>query len=255
MVVSTRIVLLIGLCLAACNGSNGGDDDQMPTPDANVPQGDCPGCAAPDECCEINGASFCLVTASDLSNCGGCGMACDLGRANKCVAADCKCGFGPECGDGFSCCGDGCKDTLTDEQNCGGCGPSFACGLGATCEGGVCSCGGMQCQAGEMCCDNVCTNTLTDANHCGGCSPANVCSGMTSSCNNGVCGCPGGGGACPAAGAGVVPTCCPGGCVDVCAAITDCGACGHACPAGDICFFGACFIAGEDPLDMCVAFP
>jgi hypothetical protein len=258
MVASKRLVSLflpvaLSLVLAACSGgnSNGDDDDGPGTPDAGGSSSCEQNCAAPNECCQLTGGTFCIATTSDKMNCGGCGMACDPALADSCGGGQCKCGFGPACNAGSACCDDGCKDLQNDAQNCGMCG--LSCGAGATCTNGMCTCGGVQCGAGESCCNGTCVNTMTDPANCGMCGMA--CTGDMNACNGGTCGCPGGGAACPAPGQGVVPACCATGCANICADTANCGGCGMACGAGDVCFFGGCLNGGGSPLAECLGFP
>jgi hypothetical protein len=235
----TLVSLVFAGVLFACGGGGSGG--------GNV--GGCGPCNSPNECCEIGNNSFCINTTADLQHCGTCGDACDSTKADRCAAGGCACGSGPECGDGRGCCDGVCADTQSDSMNCGGCG--LACGQGTTCSGGQCLCEGVACGPGESCCNGTCANTQTDPNNCGVCGTE--CSGEASACNNGLCGCSGGGGGVCPSGDGVVAQCCEGaGCVDICMDANNCGACGNVCALG-ACFFGACLPDGQ-PIEACIPF-
>ena len=100
---------------------------------------------------------------------------------------------------------------------------------------------GTACQIGGICCGGACVDPNTDHANCGGCGKA--CSAIT------VCT----GGTCQrkvtlpqptVAGAtlcGAGQTDCGGGnCVDLATDAANCGACGNACAAGQVCFGGTC---------------
>ncbi len=250
-----RGLLLLLVVAAACSTGNVGGDDTPPIPgevDARaMQQVDCvPSCNSAQLCCDIAGTSACINGAGDMNNCGSCGNRCDLDQADSCGGGLCKCGFSPSCTGDSTCCPlAGCKNLMTDPANCGECG--HACGAGAVCTGGECTCGGNICGAGEACCGGDCVSTTTDPANCGACGM--VCSGMASACNGGICGCAGGGGACPT-GMGVLAMCCGTGCIDVCADPMNCGGCGAACAIpGDMCLFGTCFLSGGgSPNPACI---
>ena len=212
----------------ACANTQGG-----PQPDA--PQnGQCPGCAAPDLCCNISGSYECVLS-SDPLHCGECGKTCDPVTSMGCSGGACKCGLGPECTAGSTCCNGLCKNLDTDPDNCGTCGRS--CELGSACEAGECLCGGAVCGADEECCNDVCTPVVSDPNNCGAC--ANMCTGDAIDCVNRECKCPGGGLSCPAPGQYVAPACCGADCVNLCADANHCGACDQPCTS--FCLLGVCF--------------
>lgn len=69
-----------GTCVASCGGSN-------------APCGD------GTTCC----AGACVDTASNVGNCGACGVACDASAANVCVNGSCRCGGSAPCAAGLTC--------------------------------------------------------------------------------------------------------------------------------------------------------
>jgi hypothetical protein len=204
--------------------------------------------------CEVN-------TQTDPNHCGGCNAACSNNNiaTRTCAGGACT----GACATGFADCNndkrtDGCETNIASlPDNCGGCGVTCSSNNMATrtCSGGICN---GTCAAGFADCDgnkqsNGCeVNTQTDVNHCGGCGqsceaskPANT---VVGSCTNGVC---------SYACAFGFADC--GGTGDGCETNTQtntahCGACGHACVAGEVCVNGACRCGSGpacDPLEVC----
>jgi hypothetical protein len=206
--------------------------------------------------CNMMAADGCEVDlGSDAANCHDCGHACvPAPNANPaCIAG--SCGFGG-CLNGFGDCNvdpsDGCEISLaSDVINCGACGNVCVAldNAAAGCINGVCGVGA--CTAGFGDCDKSiwsgCESDLsTDVNNCGGCGQAcpAVAHGYPA-CSGGMC---------------VIGGCAPGfddcdkdpsnGCeADLAADISNCGACGNACPAvingspicaGFLCGLGSC---------------
>ena len=150
---------------------------------ANCTKGMCgiASCSYPFFDCNMKAADGCEVnSATDASNCGACGHACDGTNGNaSCINSNCQisclAGYG-NCNGNAS---DGCEVTFaTDAKNCGSCGS--VCSLpNATpkCGGGLCQVG--TCNAGWADCNGIATdgcevNLNNDIGHCGSC--ATVCS-------------------------------------------------------------------------------
>ncbi|MBK6533187.1 MAG: hypothetical protein IPF99_27475 [Deltaproteobacteria bacterium] len=186
----------------------------------------------------MSAANGCEVRSlSDNANCGVCGRACAAGRvcaAGACVAT---------CAAPLSLCGGGCVNTSNDPSNCGSCGASCSAGANATavCAAGSCA---FVCGPGFADCDrnpaNGCEVNLTSSvTHCGACGlSCPVRPGAASVCAAGSCGflCASGTADCDGN---------PGnGCEASTTSVSNCGACGVACPARPgataACTAGAC---------------
>ena len=137
-----------------------------------------------------------------------------------------------QCAAGQRACGGACATLADDPLNCGACGT--VCPRTQVCAAGACR---ASCPAGQQLCGDRCVSVDTDRAHCGACG--NAC-GAGLVCAMGQCAlecgpmlaqCSGGGGA-------------DGGAARFCANTrTDrenCGACGIACVAGQICTAGVC---------------
>ena len=116
------------------------------------------GCLPGFDNCDRMAANGCetAVRASDVNNCGGCGVACAFpNAAATCAMGVCVRGT---CAAGFDDCNmnplDGCESNLTIDTSCGTCGT--VCLVGRTCSSGVCrfvGCGDGLATAGESCDD------------------------------------------------------------------------------------------------------
>lgn len=163
-------------------------------------------CAAGENCC----GGTCMDLNADAGNCGACGNACPAGQ---------------------SCCSGACADLTSDVDNCGACGN--ACAAGEVCSQGACQ---LDCAAGETDCNGSCVNLNTDPQNCGSCG--HVCD-LANVDQNGC-----------AAGACTVVSCDTGfadcdaaaqnGCETTLGTEQNCGACGHACGAGETCTGATC---------------
>jgi hypothetical protein len=138
-----------------------------------------------------------VATGSDVKNCGGCGVACNLPNATAlCVGGACDIGA---CNPGFRDCdanpANGCEvDTNNDPMNCGACNANCAklphaiagCAM-AACTIGSCTAGYADCD--KMVGDGCESQVASDPMNCGGCgkvcpAPPNV----ATTCANGMCG-------------------------------------------------------------------
>jgi hypothetical protein len=187
------------------------------------------------------------------------------------------CAYGP--GVPGTCCGGACVDMSTDPSNCKACGSAcssgycvtscfdyppaqhcpLTCGPGTICAGEACvgsacwftpysgTTDQAYCLAKDggigACCGASCADLTSDPQHCGACGV--VCTAGTA-CHNGLCNgdssCgPGHVGSYCNLDAGLTSLCCPGsGCVDTSSDANNCGACGTACAAGQVCDAGSC---------------
>ena len=185
--------------------------------------------------------ALCTVLASDPSNCGLCSHGC--GASEFCRDGACA----GSCAPGQTVCAGACVATTSDPANCGACGtvcPARANAL-QVCAAGHCA---MVCNAGYADCDGMAANgceaaTGNDPTSCGACGRA----------------CPGGTNARPACDSGRCTLACnPGfedcdgmtanGCeADLRSSVSNCGACGNACPAvshgSATCTAGSCGFA------------
>ena len=132
-------------------------------------------------------------------------------------------------------CGGACASLQDDPANCGSCGT--ACPRTQVCSAGACR---VSCPAGQALCGDRCVSTDTDRANCGACG---VACGAGELCAAGHCGidcgptlalC-----SAPSSDAGV-----DGGgarfCADTRFDRANCGACGNACGAGEVCTAGVC---------------
>ncbi len=184
------------------------------------------GCGAPARCVD---------TRTDNANCGTCGTVCAMGAT--CTAGTCACPMASP-----TVCTGTCVDTQTNTSHCGACGarcmPTFACVMGA------CACPA----TAPTVCGTACANTMTDPANCGACATACMvptAPGTAATCSAGVCGV----GCMPGLGD------CDGdtmnGCeTDVRTSMMHCGACGNACPMGQMCLSGVC--RAFSPVDVTV---
>ena len=132
-----------------------------------------------------------IATATDVSNCGSCGVTC-----SSLNTTGVSCGEGvcfPQCKAGFGSCGpkkNGCEVKLaTDAAHCGACGNACsAANATAACIVGACGFNG--CNTGYADCNQKSVDGCevaigTDSKNCGACGKA--CNGSNGNCINGVC--------------------------------------------------------------------
>ncbi len=140
--------------------------------------GDCDGIAA-------NGCET-ATTATDVNNCGGCGIHCAYANAGAtCNAGTCALGA---CAPGFADCdgnpANGCEvNTKTDLTHCGTC--TKVCNDGEVCSLGGCA---ASCGAGLTNCSGSCVDLTTDLQHCGSCTGACALAQVaTNACASSAC--------------------------------------------------------------------
>lgn len=254
-----------GACFTCQAGPN--------TPGACVPDPEQVGepCGSPGQVCASDGACACTAASCPACEecggdgvCTGCSGCCD---GETCVAAC------PGCCDTSGTCQAGDSDTACGQTGgvCLRCTEPETCGGGQ--EAGVCGCTPTTCAAAGKDCGQIpdgCGAMLA-CGSCGGDTPiciSNVCTACTShaqcgadavccdgACFSGVC-C--GDGQCDdpvapdckqhectcasnsdeACSSGTA--CCAAGCVDLQTDLANCGECGHACPANNLCLAGVC---------------
>jgi len=182
--------------------------------------------------CNNNPADGCEVSLTTLSNCGGCGVTCNLAHGGEtCQTGKCQL---TTCDAGFANCDlvpqTGCETNLnTSITHCGACGVGCTNQHGTTtCEGGTCT---PVCTAFFGNCDgnekNGCETSLKAISNCGACG--NVCSYA-----NGFAQCPSG--TCQLTGCNTGFDNCDGapanGCETALNTLQNCGTCGTPCALG-----------------------
>ncbi len=178
----------------------------------------------------------CVDLRTSASHCGACGVACPENQ--RCAGGGCVL----DCPPPGIICGGRCVDLQADDAHCGGCGRSCAGAADShsvgRCVRGACV---RSCAPGYGDCDGSAANgcevdTRTSASHCGGCGLACSPPRATGGCVAGACTvarCNAGYGDCDGSAGN--------GCeVDIHHDIAHCGACGHACAAGQTCRDGLC---------------
>jgi hypothetical protein len=146
-------------------------------------------CPMGQSCC----GSTCANTATDVANCGACGMACMAANATSSCSTG-MCGF--QCNAGFADCdkvaSNGCETPLGTLTNCTFCGDVCALpNATSACTGGACVL--TSCNSGFGNCDMIAANgcevnTNTDPSNCSSCG--NKCPfgpNSTPVCNNAAC--------------------------------------------------------------------
>ena len=244
-VCAAGLVCSNGDCALSCAGGTTRCGDACV--DTDVDPAHCGGCDAPcpsgeicaDGACEpcppgkVPCKGACIPTDADVANCGGCGLACPYvpGGTAVCSGGECS----AKCSPGYGDCdqsGLSCETYLQwDEQNCGACGEK--CGANSYCDYGDCH----SCDAGQTLCGSWCVDTMTDTYHCGGCNHSCPYAGGNTErfCAGGICQ--------TRCYSGYVD--CDGdpanGCeVSVTSDRTNCGTCGIACDADEVCTNGSC---------------
>jgi hypothetical protein len=172
--------------------------------------------------------------------------ACDAGAAplviGKATPGSCPAGFNE--------CEGACSDPATDEANCGECGTVCA---GPAGRAQVCSSGACGCPAGLTACGDACVDTNSDPLNCGSCG-VNVNADAGPDVKPQQC----------VEGQPVELTCqypeevCGDRCIDVYTNEANCGQCGMACAAGQVCLSRLCqdltssnLCSGPNPMYTC----
>jgi hypothetical protein len=175
-----------GTCTIACSAAGASSTSCVSGTCAPSCTGTRISCSNPQNGCPID-------SATDESNCGGCGKICSAAAAahvssNNCLASVCT----PQCSGLWSDCdgnpGNGCERAVaTDSANCGGC--NVTCGTAnasaTSCVGGACM---PQCNPGWKNCGapsagcNVQLGTLANCTACN-----DACTGVNKFCTPGGC--------------------------------------------------------------------
>lgn len=183
-------------------------------------------CMGGESVCAVGDAGTrCVNTRSDPMNCGACENAC--GASRECRDGECRL----VCAVGQTDCGAACANLMTDSAHCGACGQ--ACAAGRRCSAGVCV---LTCPTGQTACGSSCVNLSTNLSHCGACGracPSGASS--TATCSAGLCGL-----TCTSSTVGDCDAVASNGCETSLTTVTNCGACGRACAAGQTCTGGVC---------------
>ena len=209
---------------------------------------------------DCGGAVGCVDTLNDPNHCGpvgataSCTAACGSGLV--CNNGSCQVACGPT-SSGAKNCGGVCVNSNSDNQNCGTCG--HACGSGSICNGaGVCAatCGVGANGIALVACSGTCTDTTSDSANCGGCGATFACPSGQRCTPTGQPSPPGKCALSCAAGLLPCPTAIPTGCKDITQDRNNCGACGVACAAGQVCAPNgtggyACSTSCQSPLVNC----
>ncbi len=204
-------VCLSGTCSSSCQ----------------LPYLDCDGNLAANGC-EAN-------TATDPSNCGGCGIQCPFNT--ECEGGFCVCAGGTADCDGEKT--NGCEvDTTSTPAHCGGCGKSCAAQQACVQSGCECASGFADC---DLAAENGCeVDVGSSSQSCGVCGKA--CA-SNEECVAGACVCQAGFLECNAQ----VP-----GCETPGSSQQSCGACGNACSGGTpVCSAGTCTDECPAGLTLC----
>ena len=232
-----------GTCGRACDASGSGGNFECVNGECVVTT--CPAGLAD---CDSDANNGCETSVRTLTDCGGCGMACNFTNANgdcssgTCAFDACLPGFG-DC-DGNT--NNGCEVSLATDTDCGICGRACDVSGGRMCSGGQCSL--VSCPPGLADCDDDgidCEQSLSTLASCGACGTRcgdaqGRLPNATASCSSGACAI----GTC-SANFSDCDASAQNGCEASLRTTANCGACGRACSlanASVTCSTGTCAI-------------
>ncbi|MHB1846185.1 MAG: hypothetical protein ACYCWW_15285 [Deltaproteobacteria bacterium] len=216
-----------------------------------------PSCGASAAFCALDGGSppdgiccgeSCANIDSDPQNCGLCGFACPTGAS--CVNRQCQInGLSSDCRTTADCsAGTFCLNLACLSPSCPPGDEGFPCAASPTTIGSCCDgrcvdngdpvdglgCGAI-CPSGVLAAGIGCFDGAPSPSCPMSCAPGTACDGKT--CVGSVC--LGGDGRCLAADQ-TIGACCGVACANLLTDPSNCGACGVACPAGQLCEMGRC---------------
>jgi hypothetical protein len=209
-------------------------------------------------CAGAGGAPVCTNLVSDVNNCGACGVQCQTGQT--CNGGVCGVAATMMCPANMKTCYDPagmkmyCTNPIGDPNNCGMCGN--VCPAGMACNNGQCGGtttadgGATSCPAPSMMClgpagTPYCANVMYDNYSCGNCG--HTCP-AGQSCQGGLCAQTPDGGAAQCGPAPQASCLDPTGkpyCANLLFDQINCGGCGHACAANEVCQNGGCILSGS----------
>jgi hypothetical protein len=138
------------------------------------------------------------------------------------------------CPAGQTFCSGRCIDTSADPANCGGC--RQQCQAGQACVSGSCAVAPISCASGLTLCSGTCVDLSTSVNNCGACGMACSTPNALPVCSAGRCSI----GTCNVGYADCDMIISNGCEINISSDPANCGACGHACSAGQSCSAGTC---------------
>lgn len=184
--------------------------------------------------CDQTNATGCETDLSQASHCGACNAVCPT-TAPVCIPQGSTFACATGCGSQApTLCGTQCVDTQTSATHCGGCNTSCPAPTGgsASCVAGRC---GEVCPNGTHVCGGACANNASIASCGTSCTTCPSGPNATPTCNGVACGlsCAPGWSDCDAIATN--------GCeAQLASDNRNCGACNHACAAGQSCVGGSC---------------
>lgn len=209
-------------------------------------------CPAPFATCEGRSGLCTVDLSSDVRHCGSCDTAC-LSTSSLtpwtwvCSEGQCRLACEPSHADCNGLESDGCETSVrSDPANCGACGN--VCADGVVCWRGACGCPSGFTQCGDDCvrldsdnencgaCGSVCTAPASDTDPRWSCGPGITPPHTEWTCSNASCDLQ-----CAPEFGDCNKDFCGDGCeTSLANDPANCGACGHACTAGQKCQHGTC---------------
>ncbi len=187
-----------------------------------------PSCASGYKSCDGNAGNGCETDLHTLTNCGDCGVTCNLPNAtSSCATGTCSVSA---CSAGFLDCTSqaGCETTKGTTSNCRSCGESCTNAHGTaacnTTSGCTFTCSGADFGNCDSNPNNGCETSLTSLTDCHTCNTPCDIAGSSESCSTGAC-------LATTCTAGFDDCDSNGSCETALNTVTNCNACGHTCSA------------------------